>query len=152
MRLFKLLCAMLLLVAALTVTSCEKPAPLPSEEQIAVTYAALDGCWQLTMWQGEPIAEETYLYIEFDRSSHRYTMWDNIDSMYATDTTGTFAINEEEDGTYTLSGTYDYGVGDWSSDYRVELTNEGERMQWLSLDGTHQVMDFVRVAEIPEFN
>ena len=79
-------------------------------------------------------------------------MWDNIDSMYATDTTGTFAINEEEDGTYTLSGTYDYGVGDWSSDYRVELTNEGERMQWLSLDGTHQVMDFVRVAEIPEFN
>ena len=141
---------MLLLVAALTVTSCEKPAPLPSEEQIAVTYAALDGYWQLTMWQGEPIAEETYLYIEFDRSSHRYTMWDNIDSMYATDTTGTFTITEEEDGTYTLSGTYDYGVGDWSNDYRVVLTHEGEHMQWRALSA-NQTMDFVRVEAMPEF-
>ena len=152
MRLINRLLAVLLMATTLSLSSCEKPAPLPTEEPIAVTYSALDGCWQLTMWQGRPMAEDTYLYIEFDRKEHRYTMWDNIDSMYATDTTGTFAITEEEDGTYTLSGTYDYGMGDWSSDYRVELTNEGERMQWLSLDGSHQVMDFVRVEAIPEFN
>lgn len=152
MRLLNRLAATLLVVATTLIAGCEKPAPLPSEKHIAVTYAALDGCWQLTMWQGAPMAEETYLYIEFDRSSHRYTMWDNIDSMYATDTTGTFAINEEEDGTYTLSGTYDYGMGDWGSDYRVELTNESNDMRWVSLSGSHQVMNFVRVAEIPEFN
>lgn len=152
MRLLNRLAATLLVVATTLIAGCEKPAPLPSEKPIAVTYAALNGCWQLTMWQGAPMAEDTYLYIEFDRSLRRYTMWDNIDSMYATDTTGTFAISEEEDGTYTLSGTYDYGVGDWNSDYRVTLTSEGEKMQWRSLDGTHQVLDFVRVAEIPEFN
>ena len=150
MRLLQRLVATLIVVA--TIAGCEKPAPLPTEEKIAVTYAALDGCWQLSMWQGAPMAEDTYLYIEFDRREHRYTMWDNIDSMYATDTTGTFAITEEEDGTYTLSGTYDYGVGDWSSDYRVELTNEGERMQWISRSGSFQAMDFVRIEVIPELN
>lgn len=150
MRLLNRLIATLIVVA--TIAGCEKPAPLPTQEKIAVTYAALNGCWQLSMWQGAPIAEDTYLYIEFDRKEHRYTMWDNINSMYATDTTGTFALTEEEDGTYTLSGTYDYGVGDWSCDYRVELTNEGNDMRWVSLSGSHQVMNFVRVAEIPEFN
>lgn len=150
MRLLNRLIATLIVVA--TIAGCEKPAPLPTQEKIAVTYAALDGCWQLSMWQGAPIAEDTYLYIEFDRKEHRYTMWDNIDSMYATDTTGKFALTEEEDGTYTLSGTYDYGVGDWSCDYRVEITNEGNDMRWVSLSGSHQVMNFVRVAEIPEFN
>ena len=150
MRLLQRLVATLIVVA--TIAGCEKPAPLPTEEKIAVTYAALDGCWQLSMWQGAAMAEDTYLYIEFDRREHRYTMWDNIDSMYATDTTGTFAITEEEDGTYTLSGTYDYGVGDWSSDYRVTLSNEGERMQWISRSGSFQTMDFVRIEAIPELN
>ena len=149
MRLLQRLVATLIVVA--TIAGCEKPAPLPTEEKIAVTYAALDGCWQLSMWQGAPMAEDTYLYIEFDRREHRYTIWDNIDSMYATDTTGTFAITEE-DGTYTLSGTYDYGVGDWSSDYRVTLSNEGERMQWISRSGSFQTMDFVRIEAIPELN
>lgn len=150
MRLLQRIVATLIVVA--TIAGCEKPAPLPTEEKIAVTYAALDGCWQLSMWQGAPMAEDTYLYIEFDRREHRYTMWDNIDSMYATDTTGTFAITEEEDGTYTLSGTYDYGVGDWSSDYRVTLSNKGERMQWISRSGSFQTMDFVRIEAIPELN
>ena len=150
MRLLQRIVATLIVVA--TIAGCEKPAPLPTEEKIAVTYAALDGCWQLSMWQGAPMAENTYLYIEFDRREHRYTIWDNIDSMYATDTTGTFAITEEEDGTYTLSGTYDYGVGDWSSDYHVTLSNEGERMQWISRSGSFQAMDFVRIEAIPELN
>ena len=152
MRLLNPLVAALTVVATLLAAGCEKPAPLPNEKSMAVTYATLDGSWQLTMWQGTPMAEDTYLSIEFDRREHRYTMWDNIDSMYATDTTGTFAITEEEDGTYTLSGTYDYGVGDWSSEYQVILWNKGKNMKWKSRNGSHQVMDFVRVDEIPEFN
>ena len=145
------LVAALTVVATLLAAGCEKPAPLPNEKSMAVTYATLDGSWQLTMWQGTELAEDTYLYIEFDRSSRHYIMWDNIDSMYATDTTGTFTITEEEDGTYTLSGIYDYGVGDWSNDYRVVLTHEGEHMQWRALSA-NQTMDFVRVEAMPEFN
>ncbi|MBO7199453.1 MAG: hypothetical protein J6V26_05425 [Alistipes sp.] len=149
MKLINRLFATILLVATLTMAGCEKPAPLPSEERIPVTYAALDGCWQLTMWQGATIAEDTYLYIVFDRSAHTYVMWDNIDSMYATDTTGTFVITEEEDGTYTLSGMYDYGIGDWSNDYSVTLSDGGNTMQWRAASTT---MDFVRIEALPEFN
>ena len=151
MRLINRLLAVILMATTLSLSSCEKPAPLPTEERIAVTYAALDGSWQLTMWQGAELAEETYLYIIFDRKEHRYTMWDNIDSMYATDTTGSFSISEEEDGSYTLTGTYDYGMGEWSYAYMVTLDEGGNRMVWRAR-GASEVMVFKRVAEIPEFN
>ena len=139
----------LLTIVAIMGVGCEKPAPLPSDETIAVTYNSMDGCWELSHLQGAPLAEETYLYIQFDRTEHRYTMWDNLNSMYATDTSGTFTITEEEDGSYTLSGTYDYGVGDWHAESRVELSDGGDRMQWWS-KSTNEVMDFARIAEIPE--
>mgnify|MGYP003467003247 CR=1 FL=1 len=150
MRLLNRLVAAMMVVAATLIAGCEKPAPIPTEEHTPVTYDEIYGNWQMTMWQGSPIAEDTYVYIEFNGDARTYTMWDNIDSMYATDTTGTFTITEEEDGTYTLSGTYDYGVGDWSNDYRVVLTHEGEHMQWRALSA-NQTMDFVRVEAMPEF-
>lgn len=149
MRLINRLFATLLVVATTLMVGCERPAPLPTEENMAVTYSTLDGYWRLSHIQGAPIAEDTYLYIEFDRTEHRYTMWDNLNSMYGTTTTGTFAISEEEDGTYTLSGTYDYGVGDWNNEYRVELSNKGATMQWWT-KGSHEVMEFEQVSEIPE--
>ena len=140
----------LLTIAMCSMVGCEKPTPLPSNETIAVTYSSLDGSWELSNLQGVPIAEDTYLYISFDRREHRYTMWDNLNSMYATDTTGTFTITEEEDGTYTLSGTYDYGVGDWNNEYSVTLSEGGNRMLWRAKTGTHEVMEFRHIDEIPE--
>jgi hypothetical protein len=138
-----------LLIFSFAASSCQKPAPLPQQQTIAINYDLIAGCWQLSHWQDAELAEGTHLYIDLD-IEQRYTMWDNIDSMYATDTTGTFTITEEEDGTYTLSGTYDYGVGDWSNDYRVVLTHEGEHMQWRARS-SNQIMDFVRVEAMPEF-
>ena len=152
MRLINRLVATLLIVATTLIAGCEKPAPIPTVKPIAVTYAALDGCWQLSMWQGRPIADDTNLYIEFDRTTRTYVMWDNLNSMYAVESTGAFVITAEEDGTYTLSGTYDYGKGDWSSDYSVTLSDEGRSMKWISQSGSFQAMDFVQIAEIPEFN
>ena len=77
-------------------------------------------------------------------------MWDNLNSMYATDTSGTFTITPEEDGTYTLSGTYDYGVGDWNNEYRVTLSEGGNRMIWWTKREPCEVMEFHRIEEIPE--
>ena len=149
MRQINRLLATLLIAAATLIAGCEKPTSQPTKKPMAVTYAALNGCWKLTKWQGEAMAEDTFLYIEFDRTQRRYTMWDNIDSMYATDTTGTYAISEEEDGTYTLTGTYDYGLGDWSEQYNVVLYDEGNTMLWRAR-GAAQTMEYVRVAERPE--
>lgn len=149
MRKFRSIYLILALVSLVAMSSCEKPAPLPQDESLAVTYSALDGCWQLSDLQGTPISEDTYLYIEFDRTERRYTMWDNMNSMYGTETTGTFVISEQEDGTYTLSGTYDYGVGVWNNKYKVELTSE-DRMLWHSLGKELEVMEFNRIDQIPE--
>ena len=59
MRLINRLLATLLIATATLIAGCEKPAPLPNEKSMTVTYATLDGCWQLTMWQGTPMAEDT---------------------------------------------------------------------------------------------
>lgn len=147
MRLFRPLCAMLILVAALTVTSCEKPAPLPQEESIAVTYNTIAGCWQLSHLGGVPLSEQTHLYIEFDRKEHTFVMWDNLNSMYSVESTGTYTITREEDGSYTLSGTYDNGVGAWSNDYIVSLADEGNSMMWRA---SGETMEFQRIDAIPE--
>ena len=149
MRVINRLVAALVVVATTLIAGCEKPAPQPAVEQIPVTYSALDGCWQMTMWQGAPLAEGTFVYIDFDRATHTYVMWDNINSMYMVDSTGSFAIATEEDGRYTLSGTYDYGKGDWSNDYSVTLSDGGNTMQWRAASTT---MDFVRIEALPEFN
>lgn len=147
MRLFRLLLSVTLMLVAITTTSCEKPAPLPSDERVDVTYYNIDGCWELYMFHGAPLQEDTYLYIEFSRSDHRYQMWDNLNSMYGISTTGTFYITEE-DGTYTLSGNYDHGAGDWSSNYKVEMSST-DNMTWRS---TETILDFRRIDSIPEIN
>jgi hypothetical protein len=76
-------------------------------------------------------------------------MWDNINSMYAVKSTGTFSITEE-DGRYILSGTYDYGKGDWSQEYYVELLNKSNILQWRAKEA-NEVYDFQRMGYIPEF-
>lgn len=152
MKSVKSIYAALLLLTALFAMSCEKPAPIPQEQPIAVTYTTIEGCWQLTHLQGSPLINDTLLYIEFNRSDRSYTMWDNLNSMYPVKSTGSFAISQEEDGSYTLSGSYDYGVGAWSNHYRVTLSNEANSMKWLSLGGANEVMDFVRIDQIPELN
>lgn len=75
-------------------------------------------------------------------------MWDNIGSMYLVQTTGTYTITKEEDGTYTLSGTYDNGLGDWNEEYRIVML-PGERMQWWSRT-TGTCLQFVFAMNIPE--
>ena len=147
MRLLRPLCALLLLLASLSATSCQKPAPIPQEESIAVTYNSIAGCWQLSHLQGVPLSEQTHLYIEFERKEPRFVMWDNLNSMYTVQSTGTYTITEQEDGGYTLSGTYDNGVGAWSNDYSVSFTDQGARMLWHS---SGEVLDFVRIDSIPE--
>ena len=149
MRLFRLLLNVTLMLGAISTMSCEKPAPLPSDEHVAVTYYNIDGCWELSQLNGQPLQEDTYLYIEFSRSDRSYQMWDNLNSMYGVCTTGTFYITEEEDGTYTLMGNYDHGAGEWSSNYKVEMFDI-DCMQWRSTTG--ECLDFRRIASIPEIN
>lgn len=134
------------------VVSCEKPAPIPEElPTIEVSYDTIEGSWQLTHLNGAELLDDSMLYIVFENPAeedavHRYEMWDNLGSMYLVQTTGTYTITEEN-GNYTLSGTYDNGVGDWNERYHVVMyTND--RMQWRSDNG--ECLEFKYTIELPE--
>lgn len=150
MRLFRLTLLAAMALATTTLLSCEKPVPIDDETQpeIEITDEAIDGCWQLTHLNGAETHDGAELYIDLDAKEHRFEMWDNIGSMYLVQTTGTFTITKEEDGTYTLSGSYDNGLGEWNEEYRVVMLS-GERMQWWSRT-TSTCLQFVFAMEIPE--
>ena len=60
---------MIAAIVAITLTyGCKKETPDNNESQptIAVTYSLLNGAWELVAWDGAPLAEGTYLYVEFD--------------------------------------------------------------------------------------
>ncbi|MBE6219232.1 MAG: hypothetical protein E7126_04180 [Rikenellaceae bacterium] len=139
----------------MALTACQKPVPIEDEKQqtIEVTYNSLMGCWRLTHLNGEPLLDESMMYIDFvapakDGEVARYEMWDNLGSMYLRQTTGTYTITKEESGTYTLRGTYDNGVGDWNEEYRVDLFQNDRMLWWARTSGV--CMEFIFAIEKPE--
>lgn len=151
MRLFRLFFTTSVAMLAALASGCQTPDSEREPEQIkAVTYYTIDGVWRLTELNDKPLSEDTMLYIDFDRKEHRFEMWDNFDSMYMTKTTGMFAIEQDEYERYILSGWYDYGVGDWASDYIVEMTILGDYMLWQSMSNNEKML-LRRVEELPEF-
>lgn len=149
MRLFRLFFTTSVAMLAALASGCQTPDSEREPEQIkAVTYYTIDGVWELTELNDKPLSEDTMLYIDFDRKEHRFEMWDNFDSMYMTKTTGMFAIEQDEYERYILSGWYDYGVGDWASDYIVEMTILGDYMLWQSMSNNEKML-LRRVEELP---
>lgn len=151
MRLFRLFFTTSVAMLAALASGCQTPDLEREPEQIkAVTYYTIDGVWELTELNDKSLSEDTMLYIDFDRKEHRFEMWDNFDSMYMTKTTGMFAIEQDEYERYILSGWYDYGVGDWASDYIVEMTILGDYMLWQSMSNNEKML-LRRVEKLPEF-
>lgn len=151
MRLFRLFFTTSVAMLAALASGCQTPDSEREPEQIkAVTYYTIDGVWRLEELNDKSLSEDTMLYIDFDRKEHRFEMWDNFDSMYMTKTTGMFAIEQDEYERYILSGWYDYGVGDWASDYIVEMTILGDYMLWQSMSNNEKML-LRRVEELPEF-
>ena len=139
----------------MALTACQKPVPIEDEKQqtIELTYNSLMGCWRLTHLNGEPLLDESMMYIDFvapakDGEVARYEMWDNLGSMYLRQTTGTYTITKEKNDTYILRCTYDNGVGDWKEEYRVDLF-QNDRMLWWALQ-TGVCLEFIFAMEKPE--
>lgn len=148
MRDFRLL--LLITLGAFTFLSCQQPEPEPQPmPEIDVTYKAMEGMWRLEEWNGEELADEAFLFIEFDQKL-RFTMWDNLGSMYTVQRTGSYSIDKNPDNEFILTGTYDNGVGDWAHSYKVEMQRDGEDMLW-STDTESMLFSFW-IGDIPEIN
>ncbi len=149
MRLIKRITTLLLAATLLLAVGCEKEPKDEVQESIEVTYSALNGAWQLTEWQGKPLAEGLYCYVAFDGETKRFEMHDNLGSMYDNLTTGSFYLEQDDTKRYIISGTYDNGVGDWNTAYVVTLLKSGDRMLWSSAT-SDDVSTYTRIDAIPE--
>lgn len=148
MKLIQKLWSVALLVSPLFV-GCDNETERNDKPVAAVTYYLMNGSWQLTELNGDALAEETYMYVEFNRTEHSFDIFTNIGSMYGRHTTGIFVIEQDEYENYILSGSYDNGVGDWNDSYRVEAAEGGEKMLWQGKT-TNEYMAFERIESIPE--
>ena len=100
-KLFTLLAALLLTTGFV---SCSSDDDEPKEQSLAVTPANLNGAWKMTSWNnGQPMPEGTYCYVVFHRRDNTMEMYDNLHSMYAVHTTGSFKVEQDPYLGYVVS-------------------------------------------------
>lgn len=144
-NIFKLMaiCAFLFCFA-----SCDDDEPIILT--LEVTPASLNGTWELTEWNGVPLAEGTYCYVVFNRKDQTFEMYQKFDSMYARYITGQFSIEKDPYLGSVISGIYDYGTGSWNNEYIVTDLLETGSMVWTVKNNKNDVSKYIRCEEVPE--
>ena len=139
----------ILSVAAVVISavSCDKNETTP-DVSLPVTHFNLDGTWELVEWNGEPLAEGTYAYIELTRQGE-FSSYSNIEStsLVTTVRTGVYDIDQDDN---SVGGYYDYmDYQQWAHRYVVSgLTVDG--MTWTAADDPSEVRIYSRIDAIPE--
>ena len=62
---------------------------------LEVTPHNIAGTWQLAEWNGAPLAEGSFVYIEFTRKDKLFTMYQNLDSFGTRKLTGRYDITTD---------------------------------------------------------
>ena len=128
--------------------SCDDDEPIiPTLE---VTPANLNGTWELSEWNGTPLAEGTYCYVVFNRKEQTFEMYQKFDSMYARYITGSFSIKNDPYLGAVISGEYDFGNGEWNNKYIVTDLLESGSMIWTAKDNENDVNKYIRCEKVPE--
>lgn len=147
-RITKLLTIALMAFAAL---SCDKnDLSLPQEELLEVTSNNLACQWQLAEWNGSPLADGTYVYLDLVRNGQTYTMYQNMDSF--TDVphviTGTYSLTTDPQLGTIIRGSYDHDNGEWAHRYIVQKLT-ADTMVWVAKDDQNSYQTFHRIESIP---
>ena len=141
----------ILITAALTalMVSCTEK-PVETVEYLDVNANNISGKWELVEWNGSPLTEGTYVYLNIVRNDRTYTIYQNLDSF--TDVphvvTGSFYIETDLELGAVIRGNYDHDSGDWAHRYIVKDLTETE-MTWIAKDDETYVQKFVRVESKP---
>lgn len=122
----------------------------PDEVQLEVNAHNISGQWQLLKWNGEELAEGTYVYLDIVRNDKTFTMYQNMDSF--TDVphvlTGSYFLYTDEELGAIIRGNYDHDGGEWAHRYSITNLTENE-MYWVSTDNPSFTQQFIRVDNIP---
>lgn len=114
-----------------------------------VTAHSIAGTWQLTEWQNAPLAEGSYVYIEFIRRDRKFKQYDNMESFGTRYRTGWFQIESGPSTGSVIRGNYDHTMGEeWSHRYIIRDLSE-MRMVWVAADDPDDVSVYVK-SSIPD--
>ena len=118
-------------------------------EPLEVNTNNISGKWELVEWNGAPMAEGTYVYMDIERGK-TYTMYQNLDSFTNIPhvITGSYNLATDPELGAVIRGSYDHDNGDWSHRYIIKdlYTNE---MLWVAKDDPSFTQKFRRVSTIP---
>ena len=118
-------------------------------EPLEVNTNNISGKWELVEWNGAPMAEGTYVYMDIERGK-TYTMYQNLDSFNNIPhvITGSYNLAADPELGAIIRGSYDHDNGDWSHRYIIKDLYENE-MLWVAKDDPSFTQKFRRVSTIP---
>lgn len=119
------------------------------DSTLPVTTNNIAGTWQLAQWNGAPLADNSYVYLQLIRKDKLFKLYQNLDSFQLRVLTGRFNLTDDEQLGTVIRGQYDHGTGDWQHRYIIrDLT--ADRMVWVALDDPEDISVYVRCDAIPE--
>lgn len=118
-------------------------------EPLEVNTNNISGKWELVEWNGAPMAEGTYVYMDIERGK-TYTMYQNLDSFSNIPhvITGSYNLATDPELGAIIRGSYDHDNGDWANRYIIKDLYENE-MLWVAKDDPSFTQKFRRVSTIP---
>ena len=118
-------------------------------EPLEVNTNNISGKWELVEWNGAPMAEGTYVYMDIERGK-TYTMYQNLDSFTNIPhvITGSYNLATDPELGAVIRGSYDHDNGDWAHRYIIKDLYENE-MLWVAKDNPSFTQKFRRVSTIP---
>ena len=135
--------------AVMSLISCTEQ-PEVTVEYLDVNANNISGRWELVEWNGAPLTEGTYVYLDIVRNDRTYTMYQNLDSFTNVPhkVTGSYYIEYDPELGAILRGNYDHDSGDWAHRYIVKDLTATE-MYWIAKDDRTFIQKYVRVDSIP---
>ena len=142
----------LLSIITLSAVSCGKIIMTEPEDapQLEVNAHNISGQWELVQWNGEYLAEGTYVYLDIVRNDKTYTMYQNMDSFTNVPhvITGSYYLSTDVELGAIIRGSYDHDNGEWAHRYNI-ISLTANEMFWVATDDLAFSQKFVRVDAIP---
>ena len=136
-------------VVALSCIACVNDEPVVIE-YLVVNANNLSGSWELVEWNGAPLQQGTYVFLNIVRKDNTYTMYQNVDSFsdMPHTVTGKFFLETDPALGAIIRGNYDHDSGDWAHRYIVlELTKDS--MKWVAKDNPDYVQIYKKTESVP---
>lgn len=144
----KILTLLSIIALAISAISCEKENNA-QPQQLEVNAHNISGQWKLTQWNGNALAEGTYVYLDIVRNDKTYTMYQNMDSFSNVPhvITGSYVLTTDVELGAIIRGNYDHDCGEWSHRYVIKSLTANE-MLWVATDDPSFAQIFHRVDNI----